>query len=72
MTRALGDGMSNLERREVWKRDILFGSLGNVMTESEEVDLQITCRVTDATNVCLQNSSEQPASKTIQITDSQN
>jgi hypothetical protein len=29
MTRALGDGMSNLERLAVWKKDILLGGLGD-------------------------------------------
>jgi hypothetical protein len=31
MTRALGDVRSNLERPAVWKKDILLGSLGDLM-----------------------------------------
>jgi hypothetical protein len=31
MTRILGDGMSNLERRAVWKKDVLLSGLGDLM-----------------------------------------
>jgi hypothetical protein len=68
-----------LERLSVWKKDILLGSIGNVMEwimldkllyGVREVDLPSKCRVTDVADDHSQNSSEEPVSTPVHITGS--
>jgi hypothetical protein len=74
MITASGGGMSNLQRLAVWKKDTLLGGLGVLMKMWivlgrlsygvwwSQSPKQV--RVTDATDKCPQNSSEEPTSET--------